>query len=207
MAWYDVFAKFYDSALEALYLESRRTAVEALQLTAADCVLDVPCGTGQSLSLLAPAVGSDGRVLGVDASAGMLARARARCERERLDQVRLVEGDATRLDEAQVAAALGGARPLTRLHVFLGMSVFPEPETTFERLWSLLAPGGRCVVVDVFAERLGVQGRLVNLMAGADIRREFWQPLERVGSEFSKVDLPYRYQHGGQIMLAQAVKR
>jgi hypothetical protein len=62
------------------------------------------------------------------------------------------------------------------------------------------------VVVDVFAERLGVQGRLVNLMAGADIRREFWRPLERLGSEFSKIDLTYRYQHGGQIMLAQAVK-
>jgi hypothetical protein len=69
-----------------------------------------------------------------------------------------------------------------------------------------LRPGGRCVIVDVHAERLGLQGWMVNRIAGADIRRRFWEPLERAGRNFTLSNLPYRQQHGGQIMLAVADK-
>jgi hypothetical protein len=79
-------------------------------------------------------------------------------------------------------------------------------ERAFERLWAVLAPGGRCVLVDVHAERLGLQSWLVNQLAQADIRRRFWEPLERVAVGFERMDLPYRKQHGGQILLATGVK-
>ena len=36
-------------------------------------------------------------------------------------------------------------------------------ESTFDNLWSLLAPGGRCVVVDVFTDKLTLVGRWVEL--------------------------------------------
>lgn len=52
---------------------------------------------------------------------------------------------------------------MDRLHLLLGLSAFPRWEEAFATLWSVLAPGGRCVVVDVHADPLSFQGRMVNL--------------------------------------------
>ncbi|HMB90432.1 MAG TPA: hypothetical protein VKP65_06260, partial [Rhodothermales bacterium] len=68
--WYDLFALFYDRTLEDLYAPFRPAAVEALRLSEGASILDLPCGTGQSLDFLAPAVGPSGAVLGVDQSKG-----------------------------------------------------------------------------------------------------------------------------------------
>ncbi|HKU39475.1 MAG TPA: methyltransferase domain-containing protein [Polyangiales bacterium] len=198
MAFYDVFANVYDASLERLYAPHRVLAAEALALEPSAIVLDVPCGTGQSFEVITKQLGPGGLLLGVDASAGMLRRARARS----VANVCCVEGNAATLTLEQLASAAGRKVVPTRLHVFLGMSVFDDMQATFDNLWRLLAPGGSCVLVDVYTERLGVQGWLVNQIARADIRRKFWQPLEAVAQNFSRRDLPYERQHGGQIMLA-----
>lgn len=206
MAFYDVFSNFYDASLERLYAEHRVLAAEALAPPADAVVLDVPCGTGQSFDALAANLGPDGRLIGVDSSSGMLQRASVRARERGLRTVRTLTADASQLSSAQLAVAAGRPVTITRLHVFLGMSVFPEMERTFEHLWSLLAPGGVCVLVDVHTERLGLQGFLVNRIARAEIRRRFWEPLERVAQNFERRPLPYRSQHGGQIMLARGRK-
>lgn len=202
MGFYDLFANFYDASLEPLYAEQRVLAAGALELTPSSVVLDVPCGTGQSFAPLARA----GVVLGVDASAGMLGRAAARVTKLQLSNVQLVEARADQLVQAQLTAAVGRELQIDRLHVFLGMTVFEDPEAAFSKLWELLAPGGICVLVDVHAEKLGVQGWLVNQIARAEIRRRFWEPLERVAANFERRDLPFNKQHGGQIMLARGRK-
>lgn len=132
MGWYDLFARFYDKSLEPLYAEQRALAAEALALSPGLTVLDLPCGTGLSFDVLAPAVGAEGKVYGVDLSPGMLAQARLRAERNRWAQVELLEQDVLRLDPESV----GGG--VNRLHVFLGMTAFPDPEAAFERLWALI---------------------------------------------------------------------
>jgi len=206
VAFYDFFANFYDASLEPLYAEHRELAAAALRLEPGLTVLDVPCGTGQSFAAIRRGIGSDGTLIGLDLSEGMLRRAVQRCERDGLGEVRVAKLDAQALDRPTLDAALGELPAIDRLQVFLGMSVFPDMERAFERLWALLAPGGRCVLVDVHAERLGLQGWMVNQLAQADIRRRFWEPLERVATDFERMDLPYRKQHGGQIMLATGVK-
>src|SRR5262245_65944808 len=100
MSWYDAFSNFYDSALEAVYAEDRRTAAQALELGPDSCVLDVPCGTGQSFGALRAA----GLVIGVDASAGMAAKARARAERDQ-QNVRVLHADASAVEPAALAGA------------------------------------------------------------------------------------------------------
>jgi demethylmenaquinone methyltransferase/2-methoxy-6-polyprenyl-1,4-benzoquinol methylase len=194
---YGLFARFYDASLERLYREARISAATALDIQPGHALLDVPCGTGQSLDLLVDAVGAQGRVVGVDLDAAMLRKAQHRIESHGWQNVEVIEGDASALDTTRIAPA-----PFDRLHVFLGMSVFADPERTFEQLWSLLRPGGRCVIVDVFAERLGLQGRLVNLTAGADIRRRSWEPLEARCITFERQDLASKWQHGGTLFLA-----
>lgn len=198
---YGFLSRFYDASLERLYREARVSAATALAVEPGHVVLDVPCGTGQSLDVLVEAVGAQGRVVGVDLNASMLRKARNRIESHGWPNVEVIEGDASALDAAQLPAAT-----FDRLHVFLGMSVFADPDHTFEQLWSLLRPGGRCVIVDVFAERLGLQGRLVNLTAGADIRRRSWEPLEARCVGFERHDLPSKWQHGGTLFLARGDK-
>jgi ubiquinone/menaquinone biosynthesis C-methylase UbiE len=207
MRWYDVFSGFYDRSLEPLYRQQRALAIEALAIESDSLVLDLPCGTGQSFDEITVRLNPEhgGALVGVDLSAGMLRHAARRVARHGWTNVRLLEHDVHDLDRDALAKA-GVDRAPDRLHIFLGMSAFPEHERAFERLWGLLAPGGRCVVVDVHAERLGFQGRMVNLVARADIRRHGWAPLERLARDYERRELPSLPQHGGQMFLATGTK-
>lgn len=205
MGWYDVFSRFYDRSLEPLYQDSRAQAVGALGLAPGQALLDLPCGTGQSFDHVAPGLLPGGSLVGVDVSAGMLARARERVARHGWEHVKLVPGDVLTLD----AAALGASCPaggFDRALIFLGMTAFPDWEASFGRVWSLLKPGGRCVIVDVHAAQPGFQGKMVNLVARADIRRRFWEPLEAVSQGFERRELPSLPEHGGQLILATGVR-
>jgi demethylmenaquinone methyltransferase/2-methoxy-6-polyprenyl-1,4-benzoquinol methylase len=68
----------------------RRRAVAWLELAPGERVLDVACGTGLSLPLLAVRVGTDGAVVGVELSPEMLRQARARVAQTPWPQVTLV---------------------------------------------------------------------------------------------------------------------
>ncbi len=205
MGWYDLFSRFYDASVERLYVESRQRAVEALAPQPGEWILDLPCGTGLSLDGLAPAVGDEGRVVGVDYSAGMLARARRRVARAGWQNVTLLQGDVLKFD-ADALVSAGGRCEVDCLHVFLGLSAFPAWRRAAERLWSLLRPGGRLVAVDVHAARPGFQGRMVNLTARADISRRFWEPFEALAEDFAIEALPSLRSHGGELRLLRGRK-
>ena len=204
MLGYGLFSRFYDLSVERLYVDARSAATAALELGPGLNVLDAPAGTGQSLDGLSAGVGPGGRVVGVDFSPGMLEKARARVASRGLSGVVTLVGDARTLGVADLEAV--GVTRIDRLHVFLGLSVIPDWEAAFENLWSLLAPGGRCVVVDVHADSPGMQGRMVQIIAGADLRRRTWEPLKRLGRDYREIELPQRWEHGGRIFLATAVK-
>jgi ubiquinone/menaquinone biosynthesis C-methylase UbiE len=206
MGWYDLFSRFYDRSLEPLYREQRRIAATALKLAPGQVVLDLPCGTGLSFDAIAPEIGPEGLLLGVDRSGGMLRKAAVRAAAHGWDHVRLHQADVHTLSAVEVEQALGRPRAIDRLHVFLGLSAMPEWERAFEHLWSLLAPGGRCVIVDVHAARPRVRGRMVNLVARADIRRETWTVLERLALGFERVELPSDKRHGGALFVASGDK-
>jgi len=74
---YRLGARVYDvvSMEQLVYRPGRRAAIEALAPGAGARVLDVGCGTGLNLPLLADAVGPAGEIVGVDASAAMLRQA------------------------------------------------------------------------------------------------------------------------------------
>lgn len=206
MGWYDLFSRVYDKSLEPLYVQSRAAAVEALRLQPGQVVLDVPCGTGASFPGIREAIGEDGLLIGIDRSTGMLARARARIERAGWSNVVLGEADVHAIDDAMLAEIAGRKIAIDRVHVFLGLTAFDRWEEAFTRLWDVLAPGGRFVIVDVHAERPSFQGRMVNLVARADIRRRVWEPLEHVASGHERRELPSLPQHGGTLVLAAGDK-
>lgn len=187
--WYDLFSLVYDRALEDLYAPYRPAAVAALRLGAGDTALDLPCGTGQGLDGLVEAVGPRGRVLGVDASAGMLRRARRRVAREGWSHVALRHARAEAVDAALVTEAVG--RPqVDGLLCALGLTALPNGEATFERLFGLVRPGGRVALFDVFAAERTAQTRSVELVARADLSRKVWHPLEARCADFEREILP-----------------
>jgi ubiquinone/menaquinone biosynthesis C-methylase UbiE len=139
---YDRVARFY-SVLEPLYLIFplvRRRAVAALDLKAGDTVLEIGAGTGRNFSYLVEAVGPGGKVVGVDASPGMLAEARKLIERHGWQNVQLIHQDAAQLD-------LDG--DFDRVLFSLSYSALPEPRPALARAWKRLRPGGRVVVMDM----------------------------------------------------------
>jgi len=74
-------AEGYDASARRT-MPLRRRTIALLQLRPGQVVLDVGAGTGLSYALLRDAVGSAGRVLGVEQSPDMFAQAEARVARE-----------------------------------------------------------------------------------------------------------------------------
>lgn len=82
-------AEHYDAEV-APFEPIRRQAIAALQLHAGATVLDVGCGTGLSFAPLREGIGPHGRIVGIELSPDMLAKARERIAREHWAQVQLV---------------------------------------------------------------------------------------------------------------------
>lgn len=93
-AVYDRWSRVYDwNPAMRLVRPARKRAVASLNLSEGDTAVDMGTGTGANLPHLREAVGPSGTVIGIDASDGMLARARERVERHGWENVHLVAGD------------------------------------------------------------------------------------------------------------------
>jgi ubiquinone/menaquinone biosynthesis C-methylase UbiE len=114
------------------YHQALRRSARALRLRPGMRVLDLGCGTGASTAaLVAAAPGVE--IVAVDASAGMLARAR---EKRWPSGVRFVHSRAEDVDEGTFDAVFA-AYLLRNL---------PDPDTSLRHIAKLLEPGGRLVL-------------------------------------------------------------
>jgi ubiquinone/menaquinone biosynthesis C-methylase UbiE len=77
----------------------KETVVSLLELHPGDTVLDVGCGTGDDVLVVAQIVGEQGRVVGIDVSEVMIAEARKRSKGSPLP-IELILGNAYNLDFA-----------------------------------------------------------------------------------------------------------
>ncbi|WP_134669194.1 class I SAM-dependent methyltransferase [Halorussus marinus] len=117
----------------------RGRAADALALEPGDTVVEMGCGTGANLPHLRERVGPEGRVVGVDFTRGMLARARDRIEREGWANVHLVRADAAEVEFREAVDAV--------LATFV-VGMLADPGAAVDRWADLLAPGGRIALLD-----------------------------------------------------------
>jgi ubiquinone/menaquinone biosynthesis C-methylase UbiE len=110
-------------------------AFERAGIRPGESVVDIGCGCGATTVELARRVGEAGRVLGIDVSRPMLARARERTRA--MANVTLAEADATTHPFEPGRADLLFSR--------LGVMFFADPPKAFANLRSALRPGGRLV--------------------------------------------------------------
>jgi ubiquinone/menaquinone biosynthesis C-methylase UbiE len=155
----------------------RRRAAQRLGLRPGQSVLEIGCGTGRNLGVLRAGVGSDGEVLGVDATPGMLAEARKLIERRGWKNVSLVQAD---------AATLTLDRQVDAVYFSLSYSVMPDREAALDRAWQALAPGGRLAIMDagipdsLLGRILGPAGEVVATLFPGDPYSRPWDDLRRL---------------------------
>lgn len=113
----------------------QRRAIERLELRPGQTVLDVACGTGLNFAGIEAAIGTEGRLIGVDLTADMLAVARRRIESHGWSNVELIESPV----EAAAIPVPVDAALLSFTH-----DVLRSPAAV-ARVTEALAPGGRVV--------------------------------------------------------------
>lgn len=116
-------------------------ALRHLDLRPGGRVLDVGCGSGAALPTLSAAVGPSGRVVGLDHSARMLARAQIVVERRGLQNVELRRADATRVDL--------GREAFDAVYAATSISAMPDVRAALRSIDAALRPGGTLFVFDV----------------------------------------------------------
>ncbi|MDX2234073.1 MAG: methyltransferase domain-containing protein [Hyphomonadaceae bacterium] len=102
--------------------------------------LDIGCGCGDTTFALADAVGPEGRVLGVDVSAPMLARAKERMK-ARMAELAGAHGAVSFLEADAATAPLPTGHDL--LYSRFGVMFFADPVGAFAAMRRALKPGAR----------------------------------------------------------------
>ena len=186
---YTSFARAYDvlSGEWPVYRAGRVTGIGALQLRPGALVLDIGCGTGLNIPLILEAVGPTGHIIGVDASANMLAQARAKAQRRGWLNVDLKDADATTLTPGWLNGRLSqehrkdGAEAVLFTYSLSVMRNWPE---AWRAATAAARPGARVAVVDMrtptgTAAALAPLARLACMLGGSDITAHPWTALER----------------------------
>jgi arsenite methyltransferase len=104
-------------------------------------VLDLGSGAGTDSLIAAQMVGPRGRVVGIDMTREMLARAHAAAEQMGARNVEFVEGEVERLpfeSESFDAVISNGV-----------IDLVPDKDAVFTEIHRVLAPGGRLQIADV----------------------------------------------------------
>ena len=118
----------------------RLRAVQALGLRPGDTVVDMACGTGLNFRLLEKVVGPGGRIVGVDLTDAMLARAQDRIATNGWRNVSLVQADAAGFDFPAGVNAILSTYAMTQV---------PECAEVIAHGAKALSGGGRWVVLDL----------------------------------------------------------
>jgi arsenite methyltransferase len=146
-----------------------------------DVVLDLGSGAGFDSFLAARRVGKTGRIIGVDMTPEMIAKARANAKTGGYDNVEFLLGDieALPLSDCSVDVAISNCV----------INLAPDKEKVFQELNRVLRPGGRFMVSDlVLLKELPEQVRTsveayVGCVAGAILKNQYLAIIRATGFE------------------------
>lgn len=169
--------------------------VALADLRPGETVLDLGSGAGMDAFLAASKVGPGGRVIGVDMTPAMLARARRNAELGGHANVEFREGliEALPLDDASVDAILSNCV----------INLSPQKDRVFREARRVLRPGGRMVVSDLvleaelpaaIAERIDAT---VGCIGNASLRADYLRTAREAG--FGAVEILKESSYGASI--------
>ncbi len=151
---YRRYAGIYDFYFGAVLQPGRKAVIENLNCRPGDRILEVGVGTGLSLQLYP----SDVSITGIDVSAEMLDRARARRERYRLNNVRELRV----MDAEQMDFADSSFDKVVAMYV---ASVVPHPARLVDEMRRVCRPDGELFIVNHFRSSNPLIGSVEKLIA------------------------------------------
>ncbi|MGB8275197.1 MAG: methyltransferase domain-containing protein [Alphaproteobacteria bacterium] len=198
LALYRKRAAHYDVTANLYYLigfreqHYRRLAVNRLALAPGDTVVEIGCGTGLNFALIEEKIGPRGRIIGVDLTDAMLAKARERVTANNWTNVALVESAAA---DYRFPSGIDGI-----LSTF-ALTLEPEYDRVIAGGTKMLNPGRRWVVLD-FRVPEGTLKYLAPFLVplvrpfGATLevaRRRPWESVARYLTDVSYEDLYFGF--------------
>ncbi|MGD8329293.1 MAG: arsenite methyltransferase [Acidobacteriota bacterium] len=153
--------------------------LRAAKVRTGDTVLDLGSGAGFDAFLAAREVGAEGRVIGVDMTPEMIARARANAERAGIGNVEFREGliEALPLADESVDVVISNCV----------INLSPDKPAVFREAFRVLRPGGRLAVSDIVLTAplpAAVQDNLaayVGCLAGASLVEDYVEAIRAAG--------------------------
>ena len=133
-------ATLFSTAAPITNADALRMIVEAARPGPDDTVLDLACGGGIVVCAFAPHVR---RATGIDVTPAMLEQAQRLAAEKRLTNVEWRQGDVNSLPFEDDSFTI----VVTRFSVHH----FPDPAAVLREMARICAPGGRLVVVDMYA--------------------------------------------------------
>jgi phosphatidylethanolamine/phosphatidyl-N-methylethanolamine N-methyltransferase len=144
VAAYARWAPIYDQLFGSFNRSAIRKTMAYINSLPPGRMLEVGVGTGIALPYYAP----HHRVVGIDLSPDMLARARQRVSRERLETVEALH----EMDAAHLSLPDGSFDVATAMFV---ITVVPETDRTLAELVRVVKPGGKVIILSHFGEKAG----------------------------------------------------
>ncbi|WP_231573558.1 class I SAM-dependent methyltransferase [Thermopetrobacter sp. TC1] len=152
---YARWAPIYDFTFGIIADSGRKRAVRHINSLPPGRVLEVGVGTGISL----PSYKPEHRITGIDLSPEMLAKARERVRKARLENVEAI----LEMDAADMSAFEDDSFDVVvAMYV---MTVVPDPVKVMKELERVCRTGGEVIVVNHFSQEKGLRGTLEKGMA------------------------------------------
>jgi len=210
LTWYDKLAELYDllTFRDRPYRQARELTIQMLGLQEGDIVVDLFCGTGVNFAAILRQIGPTGRLIAVDGSAGMLAKARKRIQRNgwNPDQIELIEKDLSSCSAESLAGILpGGCIP--KVLITLALTVFPNYEEVVARIFAAMPEGVHFALMEVYAPENARGAKLLDFTGAADCSRRVWEPLKARAAQYQEVWHPFQFPYiQAVLVLATGVK-
>jgi len=137
---FDQWAKSYDQGrMKRWFLFTQSLVINELSLRKNSKILDVGCGTGAAVFLLADLL-PEGKACGIDISDGMIQKAQAKIPREMSERIEFREGSSDKIPYPD--EFFDGLICTSSFHHY------PDPIKALKEMQRILKPGGEVLIFD-----------------------------------------------------------
>lgn len=136
---WDYSSPHYDTGWQHQLGPAQERLLKKSNLKKGEKVLDISCGTGLVTIPIARAVGSEGEVVGIDLSEGMIQKAAEETEKKGFSHITFEHMDAEDLDlsDSSFDIAINS----------LGLMYYPNPDKAIKEMYRVVKPGGRATAL------------------------------------------------------------